>query len=77
MGVVRQRRHCKLATLAKIAKYLRITYDNWKDGSKFLVYGNTGDVMEFVESKTGLYYHDVSNKKDITQKGIVLVDTVK
>ena len=70
MGVAGRGGDRKFLSLAKIAKYLRITYDNWKSGSKFVVHGKSGDIMEFVESDTGLYYYESDvQKKQRHQRG--------
>ncbi len=55
-----------ILSLAAVRKICRVTMDSWKEAA-MIVHKHNGDEMKFIESSSGLYYHDVKpNKSEST-----------
>lgn len=49
-------------SLEKVKNTYRVTYDSW-GGNKFVVNKPDGNNIIFIQSKHGLYYHDIKSRK--------------
>lgn len=56
-----------ILSLAKLRRHFLITYDNWGQGSKFVVHKPNRKMVVFHEISNGLYYHHLRRDKCTTK----------